>query len=87
MHLVVSGGYPEDYEKEKLFQELKMFRILSFHAGTKTENGQVVSNGGRVLAVTSYGENFKEAIQQSYENIEKLKFEKMYFRKDIGFDL
>ena len=60
---------------------------IVFHAGTKTENGQVVSNGGRVLAVTSYGENFKEAIQQSYKNIEKLKFENMYFRKDIGFDL
>lgn len=86
--MVVSGGYPEDYEKGKIISGIENVQdSIVFHAGTKTENGQVVSNGGRVLAVTSYGENFKEAIQQSYKNIEKLKFEKMYFRKDIGFDL
>jgi phosphoribosylamine--glycine ligase len=60
---------------------------LVFHAGTKTENGKVVSNGGRVLAVTSYGNDFQEAIKKSYQNIDKLNFDKMYFRKDIGFDL
>lgn len=86
--MVVSGGYPEDYEKGKAISGIENVQdSIVFHAGTKTENGKVVSNGGRVLAVTSYGENFKEAIQQSYKNIDKLQFENMYFRKDIGFDL
>lgn len=86
--MVVSGGYPGDYEKGKAISGIENVQdSIVFHAGTKTENGQVVSNGGRVLAVTSYGNNFQEAINQSYKNIEKLKFDKMYFRKDIGFDL
>jgi phosphoribosylamine--glycine ligase len=65
----------------------KVADSIVFHAGTKLENGQVVSNGGRVLAVTSFGENFQEAIKKSYQNIDKLHFDKMYFRKDIGKDL
>lgn len=86
--MVVSGGYPEDYEKGKVISGIEnVSGSIVFHAGTKTDNGQVVTNGGRVLAITSFGNNFKEAIEQSYENIEKLKFDKMYFRKDIGFDL
>lgn len=86
--MVVSGGYPEDYEKGKVISGIESISdSIVFHAGTKIADGQVVTNGGRVLAVTSYGDNFKEAIQKSYQNIEKLKFEKMYFRKDIGFDL
>lgn len=86
--MVVSGGYPEDYEKGKAISGIEnVIDSIVFHAGTKTVDGQVVTNGGRVLAVTSYGDNFKEAIQKSYQNIDKLKFEKMYFRKDIGFDL
>ncbi|WP_447635565.1 phosphoribosylamine--glycine ligase [Flavobacterium microcysteis] len=86
--MVVSGGYPEDYEKGKVISGIESVSdSIVFHAGTKMADGQVVTNGGRVLAVTSYGENFQEAIQKSYQNIEKLKFEKMYFRKDIGFDL
>ncbi|MBA9073375.1 phosphoribosylamine--glycine ligase [Flavobacterium gossypii] len=86
--MVVSGGYPEDYEKGKAISGIEnVTDSIVFHAGTKTVDGQVVTNGGRVLAVTSYGDNFKEAIQKSYQNIDKLKFEKMYFRKDIGFDL
>jgi phosphoribosylamine--glycine ligase len=60
---------------------------IVFHAGTKLENGKVVSNGGRVLTVTSYGDNFEEAIKKSYQNIDKLCFDKMYFRRDIGNDL
>jgi phosphoribosylamine--glycine ligase len=60
---------------------------IVFHAGTSLQNGQVVSNGGRVLAVTSFGTNFQEAIKKSYQNINKLHFDTMYFRKDIGFDL
>lgn len=86
--MVVSGGYPEDYEKGKVISGIETVSdSIVFHAGTKMADGQVVTNGGRVLAVTSYGDNFQEAIQKSYQNIEKLKFEKMYFRKDIGFDL
>ncbi|MCY1480823.1 Phosphoribosylamine--glycine ligase [compost metagenome] len=86
--MVVSGGYPEEYEKGKAISGIEnVTDSIVFHAGTKTVDGQVVTNGGRVLAVTSYGDNFKEAIQKSYQNIDKLKFEKMYFRKDIGFDL
>ncbi|MBK8600190.1 MAG: phosphoribosylamine--glycine ligase [Flavobacterium sp.] len=86
--MVVSGGYPEDYEKGKEISGLEQIQdSIVFHAGTKTENGKVVSNGGRVLAVTSYGNDFQEAIKKSYQNIEKLNFDTMYYRKDIGFDL
>jgi phosphoribosylamine--glycine ligase len=86
--MVVSGGYPEDYEKGKVISGLKdMEGSIVFHAGTKLNNGNVVSNGGRVIAVTSYGNDFQEAIKKSYQNIDKLHFDKMYFRKDIGFDL
>ncbi|MFC4738438.1 phosphoribosylamine--glycine ligase [Flavobacterium ponti] len=86
--MVVSGGYPEDYEKGKEISGLETIEdSLVFHAGTKLENGKVVSNGGRVLAITSYGNSFDEAIKKSYQNINKLHFDKMNYRKDIGFDL
>jgi phosphoribosylamine--glycine ligase len=86
--MVVSGGYPEEFEKGKTITGIeKVQDSIVFHAGTKLENGNVVSNGGRVLAVTSYGNDFNEAIKKSYQNIEKLHFDKMYYRKDIGFDL
>jgi phosphoribosylamine--glycine ligase len=86
--MVVSGGYPEEFEKGKVITGLeKITDSIVFHAGTKLENNQVLSNGGRVLTVTSYGDNFEEAIKKSYQNIAKLNFDKMYFRKDIGNDL
>ena len=86
--MVVSGGYPEEYEKGKEITGLDSIEgSLVFHAGTKLENGKVVSNGGRVLAITSYGNSFDEAIKKSYQNINKLHFDKMNYRKDIGFDL
>jgi phosphoribosylamine--glycine ligase len=86
--MIVSGGYPEDYEKGKVISGIENIQdSLIFHAGTKAENGKVVSNGGRVLAVTSFGNDFQEAIKKSYQNIEKLHFDTMYYRKDIGFDL
>lgn len=86
--IVASGGYPEDYEKGKVISGLEAVEdSIVFHAGTKQENGTVVTNGGRVLAVTSYGDTFQDAIKKSYQNIEKLHFDKMYFRKDIGRDL
>ncbi|UYW00908.1 phosphoribosylamine--glycine ligase [Flavobacterium agricola] len=86
--MVVSGGYPEDYEKGKVITGLEnVTDSIVFHAGTALQNNEVVTNGGRVLAVTSYGETFNEAIKKSYQAIEKIKFDNMYFRKDIGFDL
>ena len=86
--MLVSGGYPEDYNKGKVISGLEKIQdSIVFHAGTKLENEQVVSNGGRVLAVTSFGDTFQEAIKKSYQNIEKLHFDTMYYRKDIGFDL
>ena len=86
--MVVSGGYPEDFEKGKVITGLETIEdSIVFHAGTKLVNGNVVSNGGRVVAITSYGDDFEQAIKKSYQNIEKLHFDKMYFRKDIGNDL
>ena len=86
--VVVSGGYPEEFEKGKeIFGLDDTTDSLIFHAGTKEENGKIVSNGGRVLAVTSFANSFLEATKKSYQTIEKLKFDKMNYRKDIGFDL
>jgi len=86
--MLVSGGYPEAYEKGKEISGLENIKdSLVFHAGTKLVDGKVVTNGGRVLAVTSFGEDFRQALDQSYKNIEKIKFDKMNYRKDIGFDL
>jgi len=86
--MVVSGGYPEEYEKGFEITGIELVEdSLVFHAGTSLVDGKVVTSGGRVLAVTSYGATFQEAIKKSYQNIEKLHFDKMYFRKDIGFDL
>ncbi|AOZ99106.1 phosphoribosylamine--glycine ligase [Flavobacterium commune] len=86
--MLVSGGYPEDFEKGKVISGLdKVENSIVFHAGTKLDNGNVVSNGGRVMAITSYGDSFQEALAQSYQNVDKITFDKMNFRKDIGFDL
>ena len=86
--MVVSGGYPEDFEKG--FEIIGLEQVqdsLVFHAGTKWVNDTIVSNGGRVLAITSFGDNFEQATKKSYQNINKLHFERMNFRTDIGFDL
>ncbi|RWX00051.1 phosphoribosylamine--glycine ligase [Flavobacterium cerinum] len=87
--MVVSGGYPEDYGKGMIISGLDAVEgSIAFHAGTKLDgNNNVVTSGGRVIAVTSYGKDFDEAIKKSYQNIDKLNFDKMYYRKDIGFDL
>lgn len=86
--MVVAGGYPEAYGKGDVISGFeKVEGSIAFHAGTKVDNGQVVTNGGRVIAVTSYGDTFMEAIKKSYQNIAGLHFDKMYFRKDIGLDL
>jgi len=86
--MLVSGGYPEAYEKGKEITGLEnVDDSLVFHAGAITENEKVVTSGGRVMAITSYGNTYEEAIKKSYQNINKLHFDKMYYRKDIGFDL
>ncbi|NLP57048.1 phosphoribosylamine--glycine ligase [Lutibacter sp. B1] len=86
--MLVSGGYPDAYEKGKEITGLNLVEnSIAFHAGTATKNNKVVTNGGRVIAITSYGSDFKEALKQSYQNIKKISFDKMNFRKDIGFDL
>ncbi len=86
--VLVSGGYPEAYEKGKEIHGLEQVSdSIVFHAGTQLKDDKVVSSGGRVLAITSYGPDFREALKKSYQNIDKICFDKMNFRKDIGFDL
>ncbi|WP_228236664.1 phosphoribosylamine--glycine ligase [Allomuricauda sp. M10] len=86
--MAVSGGYPEEYEKGKEITGAENIKgSLVFHAGTKLQDGKVVTNGGRVIAITSFGKDFKEALKASYQNMEKLHFDGMYYRKDLGFDL
>ena len=86
--MLVSGGYPEAYEKGKEITGIEnIIDSISFHAGATIKGNKIVTSGGRVMAITSYGKTYKEAIKKSYQNIEKLHFDKMYYRKDIGFDL
>ena len=86
--MLVSGGYPEAYEKEKLISGLDTIRnSIVFHAGTKIKDKTVVTNGGRVIAVTSLADDIQEALNKSYKSIESIHFEKMNYRKDIGFDV
>ena len=86
--MLVSGGYPEAYEKGKEITGLENIKdSIPFHAGAVQRNDKIITSGGRVMAITSYGKTHQEAIEKSYKNISKLKFEKMCYRKDIGFDL
>ena len=86
--MLVSGGYPEAYEKGKEITGIEnIIDSISFHAGATIKDNKIVTSGGRVMTITSYGKTYKEAIKKSYQNIEKLHFDKMYYRKDIGFDL
>lgn len=86
--MLVSGGYPEAYEKNKVIKGIdRIDESIAFHAGAQLQEGKILTSGGRVMAITSYGNTYHEAIKKSYQSIKKLDFDKMYYRKDIGFDL
>ncbi|MCT4587509.1 MAG: phosphoribosylamine--glycine ligase [Carboxylicivirga sp.] len=86
--MCVSGGYPGSYEKGKAISGLENIKDgLVFHAGTTDKDGEVVTAGGRVIALTAYGSNKDEALKKSFENAQLINFEGKYFRSDIGFDL
>lgn len=86
--ILVSGGYPGDYAKGKAITGLeRVENSIVFHAGTKESAGEIVTNGGRVIALTSFGDNFDDALVFSNRNAEVIKFEGKYYRRDIGFDL
>ena len=86
--MLVSGGYPEAYEKGQAISGTEDIKeSIVFHAGTKNENEQLRTSGGRVIALTSFGENIEEALTKSFASAEKISFKGKYYRKDIGFDL
>ncbi|MGB3606485.1 MAG: phosphoribosylamine--glycine ligase [Psychroserpens sp.] len=86
--MLVSGGYPEAYEKGKEILGIQDIKdSIPFHAGAIVKDGKIVTSGGRVMALTSFGDTYQEAIKKSYQSITKLTFDKMNYRKDIGFDL
>ena len=86
--MMVSGGYPEKYGNGKVISGIEnVSNSIIFHAGTKLENNNIVTAGGRVIAVSSYGTDMNDALRNSYENAKLIQFDKKYYRKDLGFDL
>lgn len=86
--MLVSGGYPDEYQRGKVISNLDEVKdSILFHAGTINQGGHVVSNGGRVIAISSYGKTKEEALARSFRNAEQISFDGKYYRKDIGFDL
>ena len=86
--VVASGGYPNDYEKHKVIKGLPepTTETIVFHSGTKNSGHDIVSNGGRVLAVTSFGTDITDAVSKSNHTIEQIQFDKKYYRRDIGYE-
>ena len=87
--MLVAGGYPEDYKKGDLIKvpEIQRKDTTIYHAGTTFKDGKLLTNGGRVLAVTSLGTDISDALKKSNEVAKKISFENKYFRSDIGLDL
>ena len=86
--MLVSGGYPGSYEKGKRIEKIEEIKnSILFHAGTKQFGENIITNGGRVIAVSSYGDNMNDALDKSYKSAEKIEFSGKNYRKDIGFDL
>ena len=86
--MLVAGGYPEAYEKGKVISGLdKVENVIPFHAGTKEENGQVVTNGGRVIALSALGTDLADALTKSKVAASVVNWDKRYYRTDIGFDI
>ena len=86
--MMVSGGYPESYEKGKTIKGLSGVEdSIVFHAGTSNKDGLIQTSGGRVLAVTSYGKDIETALKKSYNSAGKIQFDGSYYRSDLGFDL
>ncbi|KXG73801.1 phosphoribosylamine--glycine ligase [Thermotalea metallivorans] len=84
--IMASGGYPDDYEKGKVIEGLDAVDedVVVFHGGTKFEKGKIVTNGGRVLGITAWGDTTAEAREKAYSNVARISFDGMYYRKDIG---
>jgi phosphoribosylamine--glycine ligase len=86
--MLVAGGYPEEYEKGNIITGLENVEgSIAFHAGTKQQGNDILTNGGRLIAVTSYGSSISEATSKSFTNIEKINYKGKYFRNDVGKDL
>ena len=86
--MLVSGGYPQAYKKGIEIRGIdQVDESIVFHAGTQLKDQKILTNGGRVIAITSFGRDFKEGLRKSYQNIDKIHFDNMYYRKDLGFDL
>jgi phosphoribosylamine--glycine ligase len=85
---MVAGGYPEEYKKGDAINGVENVKeSIVFHAGTTTRDNQLVTNGGRVMAVTSYGNSMEEALKHSFANAARIQYANKYYRKDIGEDL
>lgn len=86
--MLVSGGYPQAYKKGIEIRGIdQVDESIVFHAGTQLKDQKILTNGGRVIAITSFGRDFREGLKKSYQNIDKIHFDNMYYRKDLGFDL
>jgi len=86
--MLVAGGYPGVYQKgDEILVPDQVSGSILFHAGTKKAGDKIVTNGGRVMAVSSKGKNYQQALKISYQNASEIKFNNMYFRNDLGFDL
>jgi phosphoribosylamine--glycine ligase len=86
--VMVSGGYPEQYEKGKVIKGIEnVTDSIVFHSGTSQKGSDIITNGGRVLAITSFGDTIEEAVNKSTSTAEKIQYDQKYYRKDIGFDL